>query len=236
MTNKGSLFIIPSFIANSDLNHTFPVYNVAVLANLKYFVVENVKQFRAFLANCGIASPYDHLHISEINKTADFVPVESIGKPLLNGFDMGLVSDAGCPGIADPGADIVKWAHTKEINIFPLIGPSSIYLALMASGLNGQKFCFNGYLPIKDPALKQELKQLESVSIQNGSTQLFIEAPYRNLRMFKALVANLKPSTKLCIAAYISAPNQIIRTKTISEWKELGFEFEKEPVIFLFQA
>lgn len=235
-SSKGVLYLIPTFIASSNITQVFPSNNIQLVKDLRYFVVENVKVFRAFLKQIDIPSPYDHLSIKELNKNLTDIELHEFGKPLLNGNDIGLLSDAGCPGIADPGNDLVRWAHKQDIVIKPLIGPSSIYLALMASGLNGQQFSFHGYLPIKQKELSTNLKQLESESLKSTGTHIFIEAPYRNERMFAALLKHLLPTTKLCVAAYITASNESIKTRTIAEWKSQKMDFLKEPVLFLFQA
>lgn len=232
MSTQGKLYLLPNLIADNTSNEALPNYNKDVMASIEYFICEHVKQLRVLLKASGIPSPYDYLEYFELNKHTDELDISAFIKPLLEGKNMGLVSDAGCPGVADPGAQVVALAHQNGIEVIPLVGPSSLLLALMASGFNGQQFSFNGYLPQKEKDLKNKLQELERKA-QQGSTQLFIEAPYRNKKLFDYLVKNLRPNSKLCIAYNVMAPNASINTKTIRDWQNEKPSFEKDPAVFI---
>ena len=184
-----------------------------------------------------IPTPQNELKLYELNKHTDIQELHSFLKNCRNGKNIGLISDAGCPGIADPGAEIVNLAHKENIKIIPLVGPSSILLSLMASGMNGQSFAFTGYLPIDKSDVKKKLKELERISRTQNQTQLFIETPYRNNKLIEHIFQNLQSSTKLCIACDISLKSEFIKTKTIAEWKKSAKpELHKRPCIFLIHA
>ncbi|MBI1182830.1 SAM-dependent methyltransferase [bacterium] len=233
MQSKGTLYLIPNLIADDTAEKAIPAYNAMLLGSLNYFICEHAKSLRALLKASGVASPYDHLTYFELNKHTDRFELESFIKPLLSGFDMGLVSDAGCPGIADPGAQIVALAHAQGIKVLPLIGPSSIFMALMGSGFNGQKFSFHGYLPQKEPQLKKYLAEVERSIATEQSSHIFIEAPYRNTKLLQLLIKLLNPAQKLCLAINLSAENQRIETKTLGEWKKKLPEIDKLPTVFV---
>ena len=233
---KGKLYLIPSTLGDSDIDKVIPAYNSELLNRVNYYIVENIRTARRFLSKSGIKTKIDDLVFFELNKHTPPEELSSFIKPLLNGADVGLISEAGCPAVADPGADIVSLVHSAEIEVVPLVGPSSILLALMASGFNGQSFAFNGYLPIKSPARANQLKKDEQISKNKGQTQIYIEAPYRNLQLLDAMTNLLNPKTRLCVAADITLENQYIVTKTIKEWKKIKPELHKRPVIFLIQA
>lgn len=233
----GTLFLIPTPISEAPMRFVIPEGNKEQLHNLTQFMVEKEKPARSALKKLELAHPIQELKLHNIGKYSESSDFESYFEPLFNGEDMGLLSDAGCPGIADPGSELVKLAHQFEIKVIPLVGPSSIFLALMASGLNGQNFAFNGYLPVKDKERAKKLRDLEQHSVRTGQTQMFIETPYRNEQMFETLKKTLRPDTKLCMALDATAPNQYIKMMTVAEWKTHQHpSFHKKPCVFLFQA
>ena len=231
--NKGKLFMLPVPIADGQLTDTLPELTIRTARELKFFLAENAKSARAFLKFCGHPLPIASLSIEEIGHRPDAAKVRSWLKPALDGNDIGIVSEAGCPGVADPGAVIAAEAHKLGIRVVPLVGPSSILLALMASGMDGQHFRFCGYLPIKEPARTNAIKDLErkSTSVE-GETQLFIETPYRNSGMLADLVKNCSPSTLILAATDISGPEERIRTFSAAEWKKQDLSLPKLPTVF----
>jgi 16S rRNA (cytidine1402-2'-O)-methyltransferase len=233
MKTKGVLYLIPNVIAKGTAEKAIPAFNKTLLAELDVFICEHVKELRALLKEAGIPSPYDHIEYFELNKHTDALDIGNFIKPLQKGKNMGLVSDAGCPGIADPGAQIVALAHRNNIKVVPLIGPSSLVLALMASGFNGQKFSFHGYLPQKDNELKSKLAELERRVKLDNESQLFIEAPYRNKPLFIKLCKYLNAQTKLCVAYNLNSNEEQVLTKTIVDWKQSSFDWQKEPCVFI---
>ena len=237
---KGKIWLVPTPIGQGSIAQSFGMFHHQLVKDLQVWVVENAKSFRAFLASCGVPSPYDHLHIVEISKRKrnqhGYEDEAAIWKFLKEGTDVGLVSDAGCPGIADPGSHIVQKAHDLNIEVEPVVGPSSIFLALMASGLNGQQFSFHGYLPIKEGDFKRKIQLLESNSRKNKGTQIFIETPYRNNPMWSMILSSLSPATRLCVGYDLHGANQFVKTKEVGEWKSQKQTFDKKPCVFLFQA
>lgn len=201
------------------------------LYKTSYFIVERAKTARHFLKAAAHPTPISQLVIHEISK--DKVENEGFLQHVFSGIDVGVISEAGCPGIADPGAEIVDWGHKNGIKILPLVGPSSIVLALMASGLNGQNFAFNGYLSNKKPELMAELKMLESKLYKNGQSQIFMETPYRNMFVFETIKQTIKDETKLCIACDINGPYEMIHQMKVSVWKKQNIELHKRPCIFI---
>ncbi len=234
MQIKGKLFLIPVPIADGALS-TLSVQLKESLLHVRYFVVENIRTARRFLKAIEPNTVIDDLSFLEIDKHKG-ADIKLFEKWLKQGLDVGLMSEAGCPGIADPGADIVRRAQQLDVEIIPLVGPNSMILALMASGLNGQSFCFVGYLPVKEPARSQKIKLLEVLSKNENQTQLFIETPYRNNQMLDELLKTCNENTNLCIAQNITAPNQFIKTKTIEQWKKQKPVLEKQPAVFLLLA
>ena len=232
----GELFVVPTFIGAKEVDGSFPAYNLQVIRRLQYWVVENARDFRRFLRDCGVPSPYDHLELVEVNKRSDPSDLGIMVSHLMNGNDVGLVSDAGCPGIADPGSMMVLRAHELGVRVRPLVGPSSIPMALMSSGLNGQNFRFHGYLPVKDKERDAKLREMEVLSKREQSTQIFIETPYRNKAMLGALLKVLHPSTLMCVALDIQSPTEFIATRSIGEWNKVSMTLDKSPCVFLFQA
>jgi 16S rRNA (cytidine1402-2'-O)-methyltransferase len=242
----GTLFLIPNTLgATESLDHVIPQHVQALTAQLPYFVAENAKTARAFLKLVGaahpLARPLQEIQISELNVNTPPAALAGLLEPLKAGQDAGLLSEAGVPAVADPGADLVRLAHQHGIPVRPLVGPSSILMSVMASGLNGQSFAFNGYLPTDAAARAKRIKDLEVRSRQEKQTQLFIETPYRNAAMLEALVNGCNGATLICVATDISLPSESIRTMTGAQWKSLltagkAPDFHKKPTVFLLLA
>ena len=233
---KGTLYLIPCPISDETAPwDELPAANRAVMDELDYFIVENTRTARRFLSKAGIARPIDTLEFRELNEhTAAGREVEELVRPLLEGRSAGVISEAGVPGVADPGALAVEACHRHGIRVVPLVGPSSIILAMMASGLNGQSFAFNGYLPVKPPERAQAIRRLERRAHAEGQSQLFIEAPYRNAKLLEQLLQVLAPATRLTVAVDITAPGEFIATHTVEEWRRCRLpEMQKRPAIFV---
>ena len=229
----GTLYLIPPPLGPGGLP-ALPVQWRPLLHRLDYFIAERAKTARRFLKSTQPERPIGALHFEELNKRTPETAIDGFLQPLLDGHDVGLLSEAGCPGVADPGSAVVARAHRLAIEVVPLVGPSSILLALMASGMNGQQFAFVGYLPPKQPALGKEIQRLEGVARRHRSTQIFIETPYRNRALIEQLLRILQPSTRLCIAADLTLPTQYIRTRTVAAWREQPPpDLHKRPAIFL---
>ena len=228
-----TLYLIPTTLGETNLNSVLPIGNSQIISNLKYFIVENLRSARRFLKQVNREIDIDELTFFELNEHTNLVDLQSFIAPLLNGNDVGIISEAGCPCTADPGAAVVELAHKKGIKIVPLVGPSSILLSLMASGFNGQNFAFNGYLPIDKKARIHKLKILENRALSENQTQIFIETPYRNNQLLQDIVENLKPQTKLCVACELTTTNEFIKTSQLSDWKKNKADFNKKPAIFL---
>jgi len=236
----GKLYLIPTnlaepFIATSIL----PDNVISTALTLNHYIAENAKTARAFLKAIGISRPLQEVSIIELekhNNPAENDSARSLLAPLLAGFDVGLVSEAGAPAVADPGAIIVAAAHAAGIQVVPLIGPSSILLGLMASGLNGQKFAFHGYLPQEKTARTKAITELERESKQKNMTQMFIETPYRNAPIFADLITTLNPGTRLCIATDLTGQHESVRTMEVTKWRLQKHEIDKVPTLFLFLA
>jgi len=232
MNAYGTLYLLPVGLGECNLEDVLPKRNLELVKTLVYFIAENAKDARAFLKQCGIPD-ITKAEISLINQHAKTEELNSFMEPLLKGNDMGLMSDAGCPGIADPGADIIKIAHQKGIKVVPLVGPSSIVLSIMASGFNGQNFAFTGYLPIKSIERCKRIKELEQLCIKYKQAQFFIETPYRNESVFEDLLKTLQPNTKLLVATHITLSDENILVKPISAWKKNPApDFFKKPTVF----
>lgn len=234
MTNYGTLYLIPITLGESPISQVIPEYNNTIINEIDVYIVENIKTARRFLKKAGILKPIDDLTFFEIDKRSNTSNYPTFIKPLAEGKNIGILSEAGCPGIADPGAEIVALAQELKYKVVPLVGPSSILLSLMASGFNGQSFCFNGYLPIEQKDRIYKLKDLERLAFREKQTQLFIETPYRNMPLFKDILNTLNNNTKLCIAVDITSNTEEIYTKTIEDWKKgTKIELNKRPCIFL---
>ena len=212
-----------------------PRANLAVMNSLDYFIVENTRTARRFLSRAGIERKIDTLEFVELNEhTTEARDIERMLRPVEEGRSAGVISEAGVPGVADPGADIVALAHRKGIRVVPLVGPSSILMVMMASGQNGQSFAFVGYLPVKEPDRSRTIKSLERRAQAEHQAQIFIEAPYRNVKLFESLVATLSPKMRLTVAADITSPEELIQTLTVEEWRKRGVpEIQKRPTIFV---
>lgn len=234
----GTLYFIPVPLAeDTSPQQVVPPEVISRMHSLQHFIVENEKTARQFLAASGHPVPIRELTFHVLNKDTLPKDLPALLQPLQKGIDVGLMSEAGCPGIADPGAALAAVAHQKSIRVVPLIGPSSLLLGLMASGLNGQKFTFLGYLPSDKAERIKSIKGIEFDSKKQQATQLFIETPYRNQHMLEDLVANLQPQTRLCVACNITAQNELIMTKTAAEWKKSPLpDVHKQPTVFLLLA
>lgn len=234
-SNFGTLYLIPITLGDSNPNDILPLTVKRAIELLDTYVVENEKVARRFIKSIVPEKKQSELVLFPLNKHTEKSDHYSYIQPLLEGKSMGLMSDAGCPGIADPGAVIVKIAHEKNIKVVPLVGPSSILLSLMASGMNGQSFAFNGYLPIDKSDKKHALKQLERLSQEKNQAQLFIETPYRNNQLLSDLTQILTPQTQLCVACDITLESEFIKTQSISEWSKTKVDLHKRPCIFIIQ-
>jgi 16S rRNA (cytidine1402-2'-O)-methyltransferase len=236
MKSKGTIYMIPCPIAESDsVWDVLPKANLEVMNSLDYFIVENIRTARRFLSKAGIERKIDELEFVELNEhTTSQQDIERMLRPVLAGRSAGVISEAGVPGVADPGADIVALAHRHGVKIVPLVGPSSILMVMMASGQNGQSFAFVGYLPVKEPERTRHIRNLEQRAIQERQAQIFIEAPYRNVKLFDTLVKSLKPTMRLTVATDITSKDEFIQTHTIAEWRKRSMpNFEKRPTIFV---
>lgn len=233
---KGNLYLIPCTLGETPPLEVLPLLVKKAIENIDHYIVEHEKSARRFIKSVASKKQQNSLHIEEINKFTKPQEIPQMLEPCFNGFDVGIISDAGCPGIADPGAAVVEQAHQKAIKVVPLVGPSSILLALMASGFNGQNFAFNGYLPIDKVERKQKIKQLEKKSIVENQSQLFIETPYRNNQMLESLVKTLQNTTGICVACDITLSTQYIRTAPVKQWKRIKVDLHKRPAIFIIQG
>ncbi|MBP5423201.1 MAG: SAM-dependent methyltransferase [Paludibacteraceae bacterium] len=231
---SGNLYLIPNTLGDCEINNVFPNYNLDIIHKVKFFIVEDIRTTRRFLKKIDSNINIDELQFFTLNKHTSPQEISSYLNPLKEGNDMGIISEAGCPAIADPGADIVKIAQEKNYNVIPLVGPSSILLGLMASGFNGQSFAFVGYLPIKDNERTLRIKQLEKRAHIEQQSQIFIETPYRNQKMLEEILSICQPNTKLCIACDITLNTEYIKTKSIAEWKKTQLpDLNKRPCIFI---
>ncbi|MBL7848015.1 MAG: SAM-dependent methyltransferase [Cyclobacteriaceae bacterium] len=233
---NGKLFLIPTVVAEGTETSVLPPVIPTTIQRLQYFLCENARTARRFVSHLGVHPHLESLHFAVLNKDTTAQEIAALLKPLKDGQDMGLLSESGCPAIADPGAMAVEYAHQHQITVVPLPGPSSLLLALMASGLNGQRFAFHGYLPIDSKEISQVIRMLERESREKNQTQLFIETPYRNNKMVSHLLESLGPETRLCIAANLTAPDEHIACRTVREWKKQVPAMGKVPVTFLFLA
>ncbi len=214
---------------------SLPAYNKTLIDTLDYFVVENTRSARRFLSKCKISRAIDTLEFVELNEHSHSgVEIERMVDPIAAGRSAGVISEAGVPGVADPGALVVEACHRRGIRVVPLVGPSSIIMAVMASGLNGQSFAFNGYLPIKPPERGKAIRNFERRALNEGQSQLFIEAPYRNVKLVEQLLSTLAPKTRLTIAMDITAPEEYILTQEVEKWRNCKLpELNKRPAIFI---
>jgi 16S rRNA (cytidine1402-2'-O)-methyltransferase len=230
----GRLYLIPCYL-QEDAIHTIPAYLQKAVASCSVFLVENERSARRFLKKLWKEMVIDDYRWHLIENAGEH-QIATLLSALKNGQDVGIISEAGCPGIADPGQLLVSAAQEKGFQVVPLVGPSSIVLALMASGMNGQQFSFHGYLPIDAVERKKKIKELESTSAREHSTQIFIETPYRNHAMINDILSTCRPQTKLCVAVDLTGPEESILTRNISEWKKMELNYHKKPSIFLLMA
>ena len=234
MIENGCLYLIPNTIGNNRIEQNIPINVKYIVEDLNYFIVENEKVARKYIKLISPNKSQEEIILYKLNKRTSLIESDSYLNMCFKGESIGLISDAGCPGIADPGALIVSKAHDLKIKIKPLVGPSSILLALMASGMNGQSFAFNGYLPIDKLERKNKIKLLEKKALNDNQSQIFIETPYRNNSLLDDLINNLSDSIRLCIATDISLNSEKIRSKSINNWKKIDVEnLNKHPTIFI---
>ncbi|MDE6041320.1 MAG: SAM-dependent methyltransferase [Muribaculaceae bacterium] len=233
MEKKGTIILFPSLMAPVPVADVLPARNIELIRSVRYFVVEELRTARRFLKACDRSIVIDDLHFEVLNEHTAPEDVEAMLAPAMQGHDIGVISEAGCPAVADPGADLVALAQRKGLEVMPLVGPSSILMGLMGSGFNGQSFAFSGYLPIDAKARSSRLKQMEQRIRNERQTQIFIETPYRNNRLIAELASSLPGDMLLCVACDITSPEQSIRTLPLSRWKTEKFNYDKRPTIFL---
>ncbi len=233
ITFLGKLYLIPTTLGEMNPEDVLPQTIKRSIDFIDYYIVENEKTARRFIKSVHPEKKQPDLKISVLNKHTEVQEHQEFIKPLLSGLNVGLMSEAGCPGVADPGAVIVKLAHEKGIQVVPLVGPSSILLAVMASGMNGQSFAFNGYLPIDKSEKKAALKNFEKISFEKNQSQLFIETPYRNNKLLEDILNTLHPNTNLCIACDITLPTEFIKTMAAKDWKKQKVDLQNRPSIFI---
>lgn len=228
-----ALYLIPVTLGETEISQVLPSYNHDVIIGIKHFIVENIRSARRFLKKVEKSIDIDTLTFYELNRHTDRKFIGEYLDPLKKGEPVGIISEAGCPAIADPGADVVAIAQSRGYKVVPLVGPSSIIMSVMGSGFNGQSFAFNGYLPVEVPQRIKVLKKLEQKVQNENQTQLFIETPYRNAQLFDTVIKCCRPETKLCVAAGITTDQEFIKTKTVAQWKKDGLpEMKKVPAIF----
>ena len=228
-----ALYLLPVTLGNTPLNRVLPQHNIEIIKGIRHFIVEDIRSARRFLRQADAQFDIDGSQFYELNKHTSVNDIAGYLTPLSQGHPMGVISEAGCPAVADPGADVVAIAQRKGMKVVPLVGPSSIILSVMASGFNGQSFAFHGYLPIKPDERAKKLKQLEQRIYNDNETQIFIETPYRNGKMIEEIIKNCRPQTKLCIAASLTCDDEFARTRTIKDWRGNIPELSKTPCIFL---
>ncbi|RFN60098.1 SAM-dependent methyltransferase [Marixanthomonas ophiurae] len=232
---KGNLYLIPCTLGDTPPLEVLPLLVKKAVEHIDYYIVEHEKNARRFIKSIVPRKSQPDLKFQLINKFTDASEIPQMLSACLEGFDVGVISDAGCPGIADPGAGVVEQAHLQGIKVVPLVGPSSILMAMMASGFNGQNFAFNGYLPIDKKERKTAIKRLEKLSLEYEQSQLFIETPYRNNQMLESLTTALHPQTKICVACDITLPSEFIKTDTAENWKNKKVDLNKRPTLFIIQ-
>lgn len=233
MSQAPSLYLFPVQLSDVPLGNVLPAANLAIISTVKYFIVENLRSARRFLKACDRSIDIDGLTFFELNEHTDATLIPAMLDPMAKGHSMGVISEAGCPAIADPGADVVAIAQRRGFRVVPLVGPSSILLSLMGSGFNGQSFAFNGYLPIEPGVRCARLKEMERRIRRERQTQIFIETPYRNNKLIDELVKTLPGDTLLCVASDITGENQSIKTMSLAQWRKASYNYNKIPTIFL---
>ena len=234
--SNGKLYLIPNIIADNTQDAVITAQIRSALPGINHFLAEDLRSARRFLSSLKIYDSIEPLQFEVLNKDTDPAEIKSLLSPLLSGKDMGVISESGCPGIADPGAIAVRFAHENNIQVIPLVGPSSILLALMGSGLNGQQFAFHGYLPIESREAEKTIRNLEKDSKQRNQTQVFIETPYRSNAIFQLLIKTLHNDTLLCIAINLTGVNEEIKTAPVRKWRTTNKTLSKDPAVFLFLA
>lgn len=230
---SGKLYLIPSPLGDNNPNEVIPQPVLDLLCTLTHFVVEEIRTARRYLSKAGLKGKIENLTFYELNEHTNAAQIESYIKILKDGNNVGLISEAGLPAVADPGAQLVALAHNNNIEVVPFVGPSSLMLALMASGLNGQCFAFTGYLPVKPDERKAKIKLIEKVSTQLKQSQIIIETPYRNNQLFADMLSVCSSNTKICVAADITLPTQTIITKSVAAWKKAPIDIGKRPCVFV---
>ncbi len=235
MQPRGKLYLIPNTLGETSPFEVLPLSIKKTIEEIDIYIVENEKIARRFIKSICPKKSQPNLHFSLINKYSEDSDIPNMLQPCLEGQDIGVISDAGCPGIADPGSSVVEQAHIKGIKVVPMVGPSSILMAMMASGFNGQNFSFNGYLPIDKRDRRKEIKRLERLSAEYNQSQLFIETPYRNNQMLESILSTLHPQSKLCVACDISLSTEFIQTHTAIDWKKIKVDLHKRPTLFIIQ-
>lgn len=229
----GKLYLIPTTLGDTEPLNVLPLTVKRIIDQIDIYIVENEKTTRRDIKKICPDKKQQSLKLFPLNKFTDIAELPSYLEPCKNGLNVGLLSEAGCPGVADPGADIVKIAHQNNIKVVPLVGPSSIIMAMMSSGMNGQSFAFNGYLPIDKQERKAELKRLERLSFEQNQSQLFIETPYRNNKFLEDLCATLNSNTEICVACDITLPSEYIKTMSANDWKKNNVDLHKRPTLFI---
>ena len=230
---KGTIYLFPCPIGDTSPERVLPARNAELMRSVDYYIVENVRSARRFLSSCGV-KPIDKLEFVELNEHTRPEEIDGILQPILEGRTAGVISEAGVPAVADPGADIVAAAHRHGVEVIPLVGPSSIIMALMASGMNGQSFAFNGYLPVKPAERAKAIRHFERRARTEHQSQIFIETPYRNSKLLEDMIANCQADTRLTVAVDISGANEFISTRSIKQWSQSAFpDMHKRPAIFI---
>ena len=228
-----TLYLIPNLLGETAIQRVMPDYNIKIINQLKHFIIETPKNANALLKKAGVNTPFEGITFYTLDEHTRPDDLSDILDPLVKGLDVGLLTDAGIPSIADPGELVVSWAHENKVKVVPLIGPSSIFLALAASGLNAESFTFHGYLPVKPEERKRRIKELDVTARKTKYTQIFIETPYRNQSLLQDIVKICHPDTKLCVAMNITTQNESIRTFPIYEWQMRNYKVDKLPAVFL---
>ena len=236
MAASGKLYLIPNVISESTQDKVIPISVRQILPEITHFLDEDIRTARRYLSSLKIYESIEALHFQVLNKDTKESELLTLMQPIFDGHNLGIISESGCPGVADPGALAVAYAHQHDIQVVPMVGPSSILLALMASGLNGQQFAFHGYLPIEEKEAVRVIRELESESKQKNQTQIFIETPYRNNSIFTTLLKTLHPQAKLTVALDLTGTNETVLTQSIAAWKDKKPTWPKTPSVFLFLA
>ena len=233
---KAKIYLIPTTLGDSEISSVIPQNIQTIIEDLNFFIVENIRTARRYIRKVSATKNIDNITFFELNKHTNANELSGFLQPAMEGNNIGIISEAGNPGIADPGADIVSIAHRKGLQVVPLVGPSSILLALISSGLNGQNFAFSGYLPIKPNERQKKIQSLENRSKIENQSQIFMETPFRNMKMLDDILSACRNNTLLCIATDITLASEFIKTKTIADWKKQKPEINKRPTIFILQS